>query len=74
MNTLKQYYEVMTTEKLTKTRLQVQAEIENNDERLTAHSSEDLDHSLDKRDVIDNILLKRLTDKVLLNGSGASKT
>ena len=64
MNTLKQYYEVMTTEKLTKTRLQVQTEIEENDGRLTAYSSDDLDHSLDKRDTIDDILSKRLADKI----------
>lgn len=64
MNALKQYYEVMTTEKLTKTRLQVQTEIEENDGRLTAYSSDDLDHSLDKRDTIDDILSKRLADKI----------
>lgn len=59
MNTLEQYYEGMSTETLIERRATLQTEIANNDGRLSAYSSEDLDHSLDKRDTIDDILSKR---------------
>ena len=59
MKTLAQYYEEMTTKELTKERSQIQMDIENNDGRLTAYSSADLDDSLDKQEIIDNILLER---------------
>jgi len=59
MKTLEQYYEEMTTKELVEERLQIQIDIENNDGRLTTHSSADLDYSLDKQEIIDNILLDR---------------
>lgn len=74
MKTLEQYYNKLTTEMLIKIRSHIQTDIEEDDGRLTAHSSYDLDYNLDKRDTIDDILLKRLADKVLSKSSGASKT
>ena len=64
MEPLKHYYGGMSTGTLVERRANLQTEIEENDGRLTAHSSDDLDHSLDKRDTIDDILSKRLADKI----------
>jgi len=62
MDTLKRYYEGMSTGTLIERRANLQKDIESNDgrdRRLTAHSSADLNHSLDKRAAIDDILSKR---------------
>lgn len=59
MDALKRYYEGMSTGTLIERRVILQMDIESNDGRLTAHSSADLDHSLDKRAAIDDILSKR---------------
>jgi hypothetical protein len=69
---LQEYYGKMSIKQLEKERADLQVEIEENDGRLSAHSSADLDYALDKIDAINNSLtnyekdredtLKKITD------------
>ena len=62
MKSLQEYYEKLSIEQLRTKRHEIQNRIEENDERLSAHSSADLDNDLDNRDTIDKILATRYTD------------
>lgn len=59
MTHLQKYYEKLSTEQLKIERVVIEKRIEENDGRLSGHSSDDLDHELDKRDTIDKILANR---------------
>ena len=57
---LKNYYENKTTEQLYFERQYIEQEIEDNDGRLSAESSYELDYLLDKKEIINNILARRI--------------
>lgn len=73
---LQEHYEKMSIKQLKKEKTDLQIKIEENDGRLSAHSSADLDYDLDKVEAIDKVLanyylaieknteatLKRITD------------
>ncbi|MCK4526499.1 hypothetical protein KAW18_03940 [candidate division WOR-3 bacterium] len=64
MNHLQKHYESLSTEQLRVERSEIQKKIEENNGRLTAHSSADLDDNLDTRDIIDRILAIRYSESI----------
>ena len=60
MKYLRKHYEEMTTEQLVEKHAEIEERINQNDGRLTTDSSADLDYNLDKRDIIDEIILERM--------------
>ena len=62
MESSQEYYEKLSIEQLRTERHEIQNRIEENDGRLSAHSSADLDNDLDDRDTIDKILAIRYSD------------
>jgi hypothetical protein len=53
---LQKHYEKMSIKQLKKEKADLQIEIKENDGRLSAHSSADLDHALDKTETINKVL------------------
>lgn len=61
MNILQEHLQTLTTEQLQQERVEIEQRIEQDDGRLTPHSSADLDYLLDLRDDIDTELKRRTT-------------